>query len=134
MEINKQRDKNLNKFSELKKSIYNLESDKQYLEEHCTELDSKLRHIELKIDPTNVKNRRDVDMNKKPFISTVRSGYIVPSPLMTMQNSEKCNKCLKCTCYALRKNYQNTIQNSQTTEKIHADKIDNMLKQVINIL
>lgn len=65
------------------------------LEEQCAELNFKLNDLEQHVnDPKYKKNRNDqLNLNRKPFISTVRSGEFLPSTLKLSDGDSHCSKC-----------------------------------------
>lgn len=80
-DIMRQRDEYQAKLYELNKTIRNLQVDKRYLEEHCTELNQKIYELQQQNDADDLKQKRNKDQinnNRKPFISTVRSGSFLP--------------------------------------------------------
>lgn len=105
LEIIKQRDAARLKIVDLNRIIRNLEVDKRNLEEHCTELCNKIHELEnwRLYELKNVKLQKNGEnMNKKPFVSTVRSGSIFPNPSRIAEPSSAI-RCSKCLCDAIAK-------------------------------
>lgn len=95
LEIIKQRDDFQAKIFELNKSIRNYKIDNRLLEEQCAELNFKVGELEQLVnDPKFKKNRNDqVNLKRKPFISTVRSGEFLPSTHKMLDADSNCSKC-----------------------------------------
>lgn len=95
----KQRDGFQVQLHELKMTVRNLQVDKKYLEDHCTELNQKifdLEHYESG-DLKHKKNKNDlINNNRKPFVSTVRSGSFLPSTLKEC-SAGLGGSCCRCT-------------------------------------
>ncbi|XP_059615243.1 centrosomal protein of 135 kDa isoform X2 [Phlebotomus argentipes] len=81
LDIIRQRDNYEVKKAELIRRVRSLELDKRYLEEQCSELAGRVRELEVKfVSKSDVKFQKDgFNMSRKPFISTVRSGSLLPS-------------------------------------------------------
>lgn len=80
-----QKDQYEAKKCEFSKRIRNLEMDKQYLEDHLQQMGERFEELEGKyqdiLDPRKKPSR-------KPFVSTVKSGCIVPSPGSTINTHQ----------------------------------------------
>lgn len=98
LEIIKQRDDFQSKIMELNKTIRNYKIDNRLLEEQCAELNFRVNELEQLVnDPKYKKNRNDqVNLKRKPFISTVRSGAFLP-PTLKIGSSDGDSHCSKCT-------------------------------------
>ncbi|XP_055384228.1 centrosomal protein of 135 kDa [Condylostylus longicornis] len=96
IDLIKQREKFEETLCDYAKKIRNLETDKNYLEEHCAELENQVRELVIKYSDTKVlKNKKDgTNMIKRPaFITTVRSGVFLPNPPFNPHQQRKCAKC-----------------------------------------
>lgn len=83
-DIMRQRDEYQAKLYELNKTIRNLQVDKRCLEEHCTELNQQIYELQQQNDSGDLKHKKNKDQinnNRKPFISTVRSGSFLPKAI-----------------------------------------------------
>lgn len=96
-----QRDEFQTKLHELSKSVRSLQVDKRCLEEHCAELS---QHVNELTHSDGVKKSKDhINNNRKPFISTVRSGSYFPSVLRdTDSESGRQLSCWRCCSSAPR--------------------------------
>lgn len=103
--------------NDLKKTIRDLQLDKQYLDEQCVELRNTVAELEQMIDdPRYKKNRTNRAVQKrKPFISTVRSGDFPALPPLPVKgddqnsHSAKCSHSTQkeCQCLAAEYNHNN---------------------------
>lgn len=90
----RQHDHNEIKKAEFVKKIRTLELDKKYLEEQCKELGGRVRELEMKfVTKGDTKMQKDgVNLIRKPFISTVRSG-ILPNFEEEKRGNKMCSVC-----------------------------------------
>lgn len=98
-EINHQRDEFQSKLLQMKKTIRNLELDNRTMEEHCAELNQRLYELQQfdSNDPKSKKNKNDqINFNRKPFISTVRTGVFLP-PTLKVGDTEGSGSCSRCS-------------------------------------
>lgn len=100
LEIIRQRDSFQQKIFELNKRYRTLEIENRELNAQCNELNNRVDEFEQKSDdPKHRKHRNDlINRNRRPFISTVRSGEFLPSTLKSMENLENISKTPKCVC------------------------------------
>lgn len=106
--------------NDLKKTIRDLQLDKQYLDEQCIELRNTVAELEQMIDdPRYRKNRTNRAVQKrKPFISTVRSGDFPALPPLPVKgdgdhnsHSAKCSHSTRKECQCLAAEYEhNNVQ------------------------
>lgn len=99
----KQRDHDSLRFAALSQQIRRLEIDKRHLNDHAATLEYKLRECdELHIGSNDARGsmrpKKDGEnVNRKPFVSTVRSGYAFArntiKPTAIAQQSDKCSRC-----------------------------------------
>ncbi|XP_037909139.1 centrosomal protein of 135 kDa isoform X2 [Hermetia illucens] len=92
LELVKQKDEFEEKICDYRQKIRNLEADKLHLEEHCAQLEKNVRDLLVKLSGGSKSNKNDVNMSRKPFISTVKSGGYVPNPAEP-SNAYRCTKC-----------------------------------------
>lgn len=90
----RQRDEFQAKLYELSKTIRNLQVDKRYLEEHCNKLNQKVH--ELQHNDANKKSKDQINNNRKPFISTVRSGSFFSVLKDADSDSGPTQSCWRC--------------------------------------
>lgn len=111
---------------ELNQKIRNLELDKKLLEEHCTVLGYKLSGS----DPKTAKNLQNGrNMNKKPFVSTVKSGSTFPKISGIFKSVE--DKLSNCTCSMSKSdNVLFEIQRLQNDTKTQSELLESYRKQL----
>lgn len=116
----KQRDAFETQINDFKKTIRDLQLDKQYLDEQCVELRNTVAELEQMIDdPRYKKNRTNKAVQKrKPFISTVRSGDFPALPPLPAKGDDRSSHFGKCShstrkeCQCLAAEYEhNNVQN-----------------------
>lgn len=81
LDLIRQRDNYEIKKAEFVRRIRSLELDKRCLEEQCGELGGRVRELEMKfVSKGDQKFQKDgANFSRKPFISTVRSGTLLPN-------------------------------------------------------
>ncbi|XP_055902694.1 centrosomal protein of 135 kDa [Eupeodes corollae] len=126
LELIKQKEDSEEKICDLNQRIRNLECDKNYLDEHCQHLQAQIKAFILKsIDSNSVKNNKNgVNMNKKPFVSTVRSGEFIPNAF-SENASIKCTKCSVGFC----KQFSAGSANPSAPE-VQMEKLENNIKDL----
>uniref|UniRef100_A0A336K4M7 CSON010707 protein n=1 Tax=Culicoides sonorensis TaxID=179676 RepID=A0A336K4M7_CULSO len=101
MQILKQADAFELEHAELRVRIRNLTYNNKVLDERNNELQSKIKELEIKFADTDKKSGH---IHKRPFISTVRSGFRTPGILdLRGLNNQLQGKC-KCSCTLARRN------------------------------
>ncbi|XP_055854505.1 centrosomal protein of 135 kDa isoform X2 [Episyrphus balteatus] len=127
LELIKQKEDYEEKNCELIQRIRNLESDKNYLDEHCQHLQAQIKAFIVKgIDSNSMKtNKSGVNMNKKPFVSTVRSGEFIPNAFC--ENSSI--KCTKCNAGYYKQSSAGSAANVPAQE-VEMEKLTNSIKDL----
>ncbi|XP_058457113.1 putative leucine-rich repeat-containing protein DDB_G0290503 [Malaya genurostris] len=125
LELVKQRDKFVLANTELKCRLRNLQTDKKQLQERCLQIETKIRELQS----SDCKLKKDgVNMQRKPFISTVRPGYYqTPKCCDSQQPKTRC----ECPCNQPRKtDIMNEIERLQVETKNQTEVIDAYKKQI----
>lgn len=134
----RQRDHDSLRYAALNQQIRRLEIDKNHLTEHNSMLEFKLRELEeLQVatgsDAKGAKQKKDGDnMNRKPFISTVRSG--LPIPKLLKHSSISHGTSSNISSAKGDGHHNNTVNKLQAEIKNQIDLIDAYKKQVKIIL
>ncbi|XP_053683707.1 centrosomal protein of 135 kDa [Sabethes cyaneus] len=125
LELVKQRDKFVLANTDLKCRVRNLETDKKQLDERCMQAEAKIRELQS----ADNKSRKDgVNMQRKPFISTVRPGYYQPP--RCCEASQRESKC-ECPCNKPRKQeILHEIERLQVETKNQEEVIEAYKKQI----
>ncbi|XP_055530632.1 centrosomal protein of 135 kDa isoform X2 [Wyeomyia smithii] len=125
LELVKQRDKFVLANTELKCRVRNLQTDKKHLDERCMQAEAKIRELQS----SDCKSKKDgVIMQRKPFISTVRSGYYQPPECCEAQQRE--SRC-QCPCNKPRKQeILHEIERLQAETKNQEEVIEAYKKQI----
>lgn len=133
MQMIKQRDANDEQINDLKKTIRDLQLDKQYLDEHCIELRNNVAELEQMVDdPRYKKNRTNKAVQKrKPFISTVRSGEfpaLLPLAIKCDDNNShfaNCSHAARKECQCLAAEYEhNSVQTQLELIALYKQQLD----------
>ncbi|XP_058833557.1 centrosomal protein of 135 kDa [Topomyia yanbarensis] len=125
LELVKQRDKFVLANTELKCRVRNLQTDKKQLEERCLQAETKIRELQS----ADWKSKKDgVNMQRKPFVSTVRPGYYQPPKCCDSQQPK--NRC-ECPCNQPRKTeIMHEIERLQVETKNQTEVIEAYKKQI----
>ncbi|XP_055621709.1 centrosomal protein of 135 kDa isoform X2 [Toxorhynchites rutilus septentrionalis] len=125
LELVKQRDKFILANTDLKCRVRNLQTEKKQLDERCLQAEAKIRELQS-ADSKSKKN--GVNMQRKPFVSTVRAGYYQPPKCCDSQQRE--DRC-HCPCNQPRKtDILHEIERLQVETKNQADVIETYKKQI----
>ncbi|XP_038107833.1 centrosomal protein of 135 kDa isoform X2 [Culex quinquefasciatus] len=126
LELVKQRDKFVLANTELKCRVRVLQTDKKQLDERCLQAEAKIRELLHSADSKSRKN--GVNMQRKPFVSTVRAGYYQPPKCCDAQAQD--SKC-HCPCNQPRKtDVLHEIERLQAETKNQEEVIDAYKKQI----
>uniref|UniRef100_A0A1Q3G3E5 Putative myosin class ii heavy chain n=1 Tax=Culex tarsalis TaxID=7177 RepID=A0A1Q3G3E5_CULTA len=126
LELVKQRDKFVLVNTELKCRVRSLQTDKKQLDERCLQAEAKIRELLHSADSKSRKN--GVNMQRKPFVSTVRAGYYQPPKCCDAQAQD--SKC-HCPCNQPRKtDVLHEIERLQAETKNQEEVIDAYKKQI----
>ncbi|XP_017112554.1 centrosomal protein of 135 kDa [Drosophila elegans] len=116
---------------ESERKIRNLETDKQHLQSHNDGLQSQLDALLTKqmVSSTAVKKVPSGigRQTKKPFISTVRSGNVLPTVLGTGISNLKCTKCNAGVFQRTTTTTKDGVTVTQTSGQEELDKMQNDL-------
>ncbi|XP_052848282.1 centrosomal protein of 135 kDa isoform X2 [Drosophila gunungcola] len=116
---------------ESERKIRNLETDKQHLQSHNDGLQSQLDALLTKqmVSSTAVKKVPSGigRQTKKPFISTVRSGNVLPTVLGTGTSNLKCTKCNAGVFQKTTTTTKDGVTITQTSGQEELDKMQNDL-------
>lgn len=125
LELVKQRDKFVLANTELKCRVRNLQTDKKQLEERCLQAEAKIRQLQC----GDSKSKKDgANMQRKPFVSTVRPGQYQPSTCCGVEKRE--SKCC-CPCNQARKTeILHEIERLQVETKNQEEVIEAYKKQI----
>ncbi|EDV51825.1 centrosomal protein of 135 kDa isoform X1 [Drosophila erecta] len=109
---------------ESERKIRNLELDKQHLQSHNDGLQSQLDALLTKQMVSSVTNKKSQAgigrQTKKPFITTVRSGNVLPTVLGTAL------KCTKCNAGVFQKTTTTTKDGVTVTQTSGQEELDKM--------
>lgn len=122
----RQRDIYQTKIFELNKTVRNLEYENRELNRQCDELNAKIDVL----DPKQRKSRNDLlNLKRKPFISTVRSGEFLPSTLKSIENMDTKSKC---SCQSEKNDMYARLYAEQDANKVktHLELMDLYKSQV----
>lgn len=125
LEIIKIRDHYEKKLVDLKNTIRNLEVDKNYLDDHCFELVSKIQDMEQQGGSS--KGRDNRVQHKKAFISTVRSNNLPTYSTSSAKNftSRRCD---------VKNDHRVEITRLQNEIQLLKDETNSLKKQVCVIV
>ncbi|XP_017053415.1 centrosomal protein of 135 kDa isoform X2 [Drosophila ficusphila] len=116
---------------ESERKIRNLETDKQHLQSHNDGLQSQLDALlskQMVLSTTAKKVPTGISrQNKKPFISTVRSGNVLPTVLGTGISALKCTKCNAGVFQKTTTTTKDGVTVTQTSGQEELDKLQNDL-------
>ncbi|KRK01930.1 centrosomal protein of 135 kDa isoform X1 [Drosophila yakuba] len=116
---------------ESERKIRNLESDKQHLQSHNDGLQCQLDALLTKQMVSTVTNKKSQAgigrQTKKPFISTVRSGNVLPTVLGTSSTALKCTKCNAGVFQKTTTTTKDGVTVTQTSGQEELDKMQNDL-------
>lgn len=136
MDIIKQRDQFRMRIVDLKRNVNTLEVDKRHLEEHSTELSNKIRELESRLHESKAgsgKHKAPDTAGKKPFISTVRTGEFLTTPIAPVSSPDlRCCRCCKCSSSSTTGSnlWKADLQHCQIENRTMTDTIDELNKQV----
>ncbi|XP_065721027.2 centrosomal protein of 135 kDa isoform X1 [Drosophila suzukii] len=116
---------------ESERKIRNLETDKQHLQSHNDSLQNQLDALltkQLVSSTTAKKVQTGISrQTKKPFISTVRSGNVLPTVLGTGISALKCTKCNAGVFQKTTTTTKDGVTVTQTSGQEELDKLQNDL-------
>ncbi|XP_016994011.2 centrosomal protein of 135 kDa isoform X2 [Drosophila takahashii] len=116
---------------ESERKIRNLETDKQHLQSHNDGLQNQLDALltkQLVSSATSKKVATGIGrQTKKPFISTVRSGNVLPTVLGTGTSTLKCTKCNAGVFQKTTTTTKDGVTVTQTSGQEELDKMQNDL-------
>ncbi|KMY99696.1 centrosomal protein of 135 kDa isoform X2 [Drosophila simulans] len=116
---------------ESERKIRNLELDKQHLQSHNDGLQSQLDALLTKQMVSSVTNKKPSAgigrLSKKPFITTVRSGIVLPTTLGTNSSALKCTKCNAGVFQKTTTTTKDGVTVTQTSGQEELDKMQNEL-------
>lgn len=116
------------KLLDLKSTIRNLEVDKNYLDDHCFELVSKISEMEH-----HGKSSKGIDggkvTHKKAFVSTVRSDH----PPYTYSSTSKYHTSRRCEGKSSQNDHHIQLVKQQNDNQMLMDENNSLKKQVRRI-
>ncbi|XP_055695136.1 centrosomal protein of 135 kDa-like isoform X1 [Lutzomyia longipalpis] len=124
------------KRAEFLRKIRTLELDKRYLEEQCKELGGRVRELEVKFVPKgDVKHHKDgMNLIRKPFVSTVRSGLLPSMPEGEKGPYRVCSVCPNArSCNGNRlemEKIQNDVQNRDDCIQVLKKQIESRDREI----
>ncbi|XP_062535190.1 centrosomal protein of 135 kDa-like isoform X1 [Armigeres subalbatus] len=125
LELVKQRDKFILANTELKCRVRNLQTDKKQLEDRCLQAEAKIRQLQC----GDSKSRKDgANMQRKPFVSTVRPGQYQPPTCCGGEKRE--GKCGGACSPARKTEILHEIEHLQIETKNQEEVIEAYKKQI----